>query len=112
MKKIIVFIGLMILITGCSNKTEAKLTMECKKTLSEVTVKEKDKLSCQLLSTEYIFTIDKITDTEMTISTSESGLSSGSGILESEKKWIIKKGSKVNIHTNSTDYQEYVSFNW
>lgn len=113
MKKVLAIFFGVILLTGCNSQTkEVTLTMNCNGSTTDITIKEKDKLSCELLNTEYEFTITEITDDSITISTESDGISSGAGILDSEKEWTIKKGEKVNIHTNSTDYQEEVEFNW
>ena len=112
MKKVAFILFFIILLSGCNNKEEVKITMNCKGTTSEIIVKENSKLLCNLLSVEYEFIIDKIIDDTITISTDKDGISTGPGILDSEKKWVIKKGEKLTIYTNSTDWQDEVEFSW
>lgn len=95
-----------------SENNEIKLTMNCKETIMDLIVKEDSELLCDLLGEEYKFTIKKISDDTITISTDKDGVSTGPGILDSEKEWSIKKGEKLVIHTNSTDWQDEVEFSW
>lgn len=112
MKKIIIIFLCMILISGCNNNKEIEITMDCNGNMTKNIVKENDKLLCELLNDEYEFIIKKISNDTITIKTDKDGISSGSGILKSEKRWTIKKGEKLKIHTNSTDWQNEVEFSF
>ena len=113
MKKIILILFLVMLLPGCGSTTKQEtIEMNCDGTVTSVTVKENDKLSCKLLSTNYEFTIGKISDNEIEISTTNYGLGSTGSLISKEKSWAVKKGEKLTLTTQSTDYQERVIFNW
>ena len=112
MKKVLIILFLVILLLGCDNKIEEQIEMNCNDTVTKITIKENDKLSCKLLGEEYIFTIDKISDDKIVVSTDNYGLDSKSSLINKEKEWTVKKGELLTLHTQSTDYQEKVTFNW
>jgi len=112
MKKAVFILFSIVLLSGCNNDVEVLITMNCSGTETEIMVSENSKLSCNLLDEEYEFTIEEIKDGNITISTNKNGLSVGAGILNSERRWVIKKGKKLIIHTNTTDWQEEVEFSW
>lgn len=114
MKKILLLMTLTLLFTsGCvfEEKT-ATLAMDCNGDVSTIEAKKGETFTCKLLSEEYKFKVTNVTDNHVVIKTSSDGLSSGQGIWESEYKWKVEKDDALIIHTNSTDYQEKVSFNW
>jgi uncharacterized lipoprotein YehR (DUF1307 family) len=111
LKKLIVCLFLIILLSGCGNKKEETITMNCNNMETVISIKEKDSLICKLLGEDYIFKVDKIEDNSITISANKNGLSDN-GLTSKDTKWIIKKNEKLILHTQTTDYQEYVTFNW
>ena len=99
--------------SGCVfDEKTTTLSMNCNGQESTIEAKKEVEFSCTLLQEEYKFKVTNVTNNYVVIKTSSDGLSSGPGIWESEHKWKVEKEVGLTIHTNSTDYQEEVSFNW
>ena len=115
MKKI-GFIAILVLLLTCGcglfQEKSTTLHMNCNGNEEDIVVSRNTKMKCTLGGEEYIFTVTNVTNNYVVIKTPGDGLSSGGGIWESEHKWKVDKNDGLTIHTNSTDYQEKVIFNW
>ena len=110
-KKIVLLLFLIILITGCTNKTSSNtLIVECNEKTTKYDIKKDTKLKCNLLGEDYIFKIRTINKNKLSIIVNEYGLTDSSSLLEKKKKFVITKNKELKLHTQSTDYQESIKF--
>lgn len=112
MKKIFLFI-VILLIVGCSKESKTiKISMQCNGIVSEFEVKKNDLLSCKLLGEDYEFKVKKVTNDEIYIEANKFGLGEEYNFEKNEKQFVLKKNNELNLVTQSLDYQENVSFMW
>lgn len=110
MKKIIVIILLLIMV-GCQNKEKiATIEMTCNNIKTTINIKENNKVGCNLLDNDYEFVINKITDNKVELEVNKFGLTDNGNITNKNKIFILEKNNELKIHTQTTDYQQYVIF--
>ena len=125
MKKsiIIVFVAIIfiaaIVVTILVTKKDGhgKLYIESKDGKSEIAVKKGNKFKCDMLSIEYEFTIDSISDDEITLYTPTVGLTpaqenGGISLRGDYNVFYVEKGKETKIYTQTTDYQDVLALNW
>ncbi len=109
MKKYLLVIILLVLITGCSSKEESvKIKMDCNNDISVHTIKKGDVLGCELLGTKYELTITSATKEKIKVKVNEMGLTDKNDLLEKKDKFEFSKDKNLTLSTQSTDYQEKV----
>ena len=109
--KRILFILLLIICVGCKKEDKkVNIEMNCNDTITNVEIKEGNTISCKLLNDDYNFKIMKITDDKIELEVDKYGLNDGAGITQKVKKFTIEKDNELRIHTETTDYQQIVTF--
>lgn len=121
MKKImftILFWGFMMLgLTGCEKSNQsadqsANISVTLYDNTSSIEVKVGDTLTYSLLGDEYEFEITDITEDEISIEVNQYGLTDSSSLRSKDNQFIIEKGKKLELHTQTTDYQESIIFEY
>lgn len=106
--------GVMMLgIAGCwkTNKS-ANIKVTLNDNTNSIEIKIGKTLTYSLLSNEYEFKITDITDNEISIEVNQYGLTNTSSLISEDNKFIIEKGKKLELHTQTTDYQESIIFEY
>lgn len=117
MKKIIITIllcGVIVLaIIGCwkANKS-ATINVTLRGDSDSIEIRIGDILTYSLLGHEYEFKITDITKNKISIEVNQYGLTNTSSLLAEDNKFVIEKGEKLELHTQSTDYQEKITFEY
>lgn len=117
MKKTILTIlicGVIILgIIGCMkiNKT-ANIKVTLNDNTNSIKIKIGEILTYSLLGDEYEFKITDITKNKISIKVNQYGLTNTSSLISEDNKFIIEKGKKLELHTQTTDYQESIIFEY
>ena len=118
MKKKILLISLLFVvglftITGCgkSNKS-VTLNVGLKGENHIASVKENDTLSYNIMGTVYTFEIVEITDTELKIKVDQTGLTTSYNLSAKDTEFTVKKGEKLELHTQTTDVQDKITFSF
>lgn len=117
MKKTILTIlicGVIVLgIIGCgkTNKS-ANIKVTLNDNTNSIEIKIGKTLTYSLLGNEYEFKITDITENEISIEVNQYGLTNTSSLISEDNKFIIEKGKKLELHTQTTDYQELIIFEY
>lgn len=117
MKKTILTILLcgfiMLGLIGCGkiNKS-ANINVTLNDNTNSIEIKVGKKLTYSLLGNEYEFKITDITDNEISIKVNQYGLTNTNSLISEDNKFIIEKGKKLELHTQTTDYQESIVFEY
>lgn len=109
---IILVIGLLIAklyINKQNNKPSVKLEINCEGELITRNLKEGNSITCHILK-DYTFTIKKINNDSVKIEASDFGLTDASSLIEKKKNFVIYKDQVLKLTSQSTDYQESVTF--
>ena len=61
---------------------------------------------------KYEFKITDINDNEVSIKVNRYGLTNTSSLISEENKFTIEKGKKLKLRTQTTDYQESITFEY
>lgn len=113
MKKIFLIIILLVLVTGCKSKeTSVNIKMDCNDQISTHSVKKGDVLGCELLGDKYEFEITSATEGKVKIKVSSYGLSDDGSLIDKKDSFELIKDKKLELGTQSTDYQEKVIFSY
>lgn len=113
MKKIIFVFLTFILLTGCVKEVdENKIIMKCNKKEESFVIKKGSTMKCELLNTEYTFKITDIDEDKVYFEIDKYGLTTSSSLITKQNSFTISKNEEIKLRTQSTDYQEYVYFNW
>lgn len=110
----ILLCGLMMFgLTGCeeTNKS-ANINVTLNDNTNSIEIKVGKTLTYSLLCNEYEFKITDITEDEISIEVNQYGLTNTSSLISKDNKFIIEKGKKLELHTQSTDYQESIIFEY
>lgn len=106
--------GLIIFgLTGCgkTNKS-ANINVTLKDNTNSIEIKVGKTLTYSLLNNEYEFKITDISENEISIEVNQYGLTNTNSLISKDNKFIIEKGKKLELHTQSTDYQESITFEY
>lgn len=107
MKKYLLFLVLIVLLTGCNQKEKSvKVSMKCKNDVTVHTIKKGDVLACELLGEEYEITIVSATSERVKVKVNEYGLTDTNSLLDKKDSFEFSKDESLKLHTQSTDYQE------
>lgn len=107
MKKYLLVLVLLVLLTGCNKKEESvKISMDCNKEVTTHTIKKGDVLGCELLGDKYEITIVSATSEKVKIKVNNYGLTDTSSLLDKKDSFEFSKDESLKLHTQSTDYQE------
>lgn len=79
---------------------------------NSVEIKVGETLTYSLLGNEYEFKIIDIKKNEISIEVNQYGLTNTSSLIKEDNKFIIEKGKKLELHTQTTDYQESIIFEY
>lgn len=113
MKKYLLVILMLILLTGCNSKEESvKIKMDCNKEVTTHTVKKGDVLGCKLLGIEYKITITSANEDKVKVKVSDYGLTDDGGLLDKKDTFEFNKDKELNLSTQSTDYQEKLTLSY
>lgn len=117
MKKNILFVLLIIVsiftLVGCgSSKKSVTLSVSLNGTVHISSVKEGSTLEYELLGDKYKFEIVEITDSEVKITVDQYGLTNTDSLLSNDKDFVIEKGKKLELHTQTTDTQDTIVFSY
>lgn len=112
MKKILT-IFLLLIVMGCKKKESIKLNINCND--DKFVVNDKKTFTCELTHTNYNFNIDT-KDNTMTIIVDKPGLSEqingGISLRGEYQVFNLKKGKKLKLVTQTTDYNENIIIEW
>lgn len=100
-------------LTGCgkTNKS-ANINVTVNDNTNSIEIKVGKTLTYPLLSNEYEFKITDIKENEISIEVNQYGLTNTSSLISEDNKFIIEKGKKLELHTQTTDYQESIIFEY
>ncbi len=101
---------IMLGMTGCVKEKEVNITMNCNGNIINNNLKVNEKLTCSLLGNEYEFTITKIENESVDIKVNSYGLIDTNSLIDKKDSFIIKSDEVLKLNTQSTDYQEIVTF--
>lgn len=110
----ILLCGIMIFgLTGCgeANKS-ANINVTFNDNTNSVEIKVGNTLTYSLLGNEYEFKITDITKNEISIEVNQYGLTNTRSLISKDNKFIIEKGRELELHTQTTDYQESIIFEY
>ena len=88
--------------------TFATINVTLNNNTDKVEVKVGDTLTYTLLTDEYKFEIKDITDNEIKIKVNQYGLTNTNNLLSEDNEFTIFKNQKLELHTQTTDYQESI----
>ncbi len=116
MKKIalfslLLFVGLFVVV-GCGSKKSATLSVSVDGITHISSVKDGSTLTYELLGEEYTFTISEISETDLKITVDQYGLTSGNSLISKEKEFVLEKGVKLTLTTQTTDTQDSITFSF
>ena len=103
---------LLLTATGCGKKKSATISVSLDGVNHISSIKEGDALTYKIMGEDYIFEIYEITDEEIKIKADKAGLASSGSLLSVETDFVVKKGEKLELHTQTTDYQETITFSY
>ena len=118
MKKKLLIIGLCLIAVGCGKeKTETKLNINCNGEKQTIVLKEDERFKCELLGTDYEFTIEKLDSDKVTIKSSAFGLtqvkSDGTiSLVDNNTEFTVEKNKELKLSTQTTDYSENITISW
>lgn len=106
--------GLMLFgLAGCkeTNKS-AHINVTLYDHTDRIEVKVGETFTYSLLGNEYEFEVTDITEEEISIEVDQYGLTNSSSLISEDNQFIIEKGKKLELHTQTTDYQESIIFEY
>ena len=110
---VILVIGLLIAklyVNKQANKESVRIEINCEGELISRTFKEGNTIDCHILD-DYTFTIKKINkDSSVLLEANDYGLTDGASLIEKKKEFTIYKDQVLKLTTQTTDYQECVTF--
>lgn len=110
MKRILLIFIILISI-GCTKKEKStNIEMQCNDIITTIEIKKGNKISCNLLDENYEFMVKKITSDNIELEVNKYGLSDDGSITKKIKTFKIEEDKELKIHTQTTDYQQYVIF--
>lgn len=110
----ILLFGFVLLgITGCGKTNKSTtINITLNDNTNSVEIKVGDVLTYTLMGNEYEFEITDINDNEVSIKVNQYGLTNTSSLISKDNKFTIEKGNKLELHTQTTDYQESITFEY
>ena len=99
-------------VTGFKSNQSTTINVTIEDKTSNVNIKVGDILTYLLANEEYSFKIIDISEKEVIIVVNKYGLSNKGNLLSKERTFIIEKNIKLKLHTQTTDYQEYIIFKY
>lgn len=110
----ILLFGFVLLgITGCGKTNKSTtINITLNDNTNSVEIKDGDVLTYTLMGNEYEFKITDINDNEVSIKVNQYGLTNTSSLISKDNKFTIEKGNKLELHTQTTDYQETITFEY
>lgn len=106
--------GIMVFgLAGCkeTNKS-AYINVTLYDHTDRIEVKAGETFTYSLLGNDYEFEITNITEEEISIEVDQYGLTNSSSLISEDNQFIIEKGEKLELHTQTTDYQESIIFEY
>ena len=116
MKKVL--IGIIVIVScftlvGCgSRKKSATINVSLNGIMHITSVKEGSTLEYSLIGEKYEFEVVNVTDEKIKIKVNKKGLASTDSLVSDERDFVIKRGSHLELHTQTTDYQESITFSF
>ena len=99
--------------TGClSSNKSTTINVTLKDDTNSIDIKIGKIITYSLLGDEYEFKITNITDNEINIEVNKYGLTNTGSLISKDKKFVIEKGKKLKLHTQTIDYQESIVFEY
>lgn len=100
-------------LTGCEkiNKS-SNINVTLNDNTNSIEIKVGKTLTYSLLGNEYEFKITDITESEISIEVNRFGLTNTNSLISKDNKFIIEKGEKLELYTQTTDYQESIIFEY
>lgn len=111
-KFLFMILSFVLLVTGCSNNESNALIVNCDGKEEKVSIKENTEIKCNLLGEDYTFKIKSVGNKNIKVNIDKFGLTTTSSLIKKQDEFTINKNEKVQLRTQSTDYQEYVYFIW
>lgn len=99
-------------VTGFKSNQSTTINVTIEDKTSNVNIKVGDILTYLLANEEYSFKIIDISEKKVIIVVNKYGLSNRGNLLSKERTFIIEKNKKLKLHTQTTDYQEYIIFKY
>lgn len=111
---IVLLWGVIILgMTGCGKKNKSvdiKITLNTDTTTVNVQVGKV--LTYSLLGQNYEFKITDISEDKISMEVNKYGLTDTDDLRTQDNKFTIEKGKKLELYTQTTDYQEKIIFEY
>ena len=106
--------GVIVLgITGCTKANKSTtINVTLNDDTNSIDIKIGKTMIYSLLGDEYEFKITNITDNEINIEVNQYGLTNTGSLISKDNKFIIEKGKELKLHTQTTDYQESIVFEY
>lgn len=119
-KLVITLIIIITIIAACCivaynvlNQTDKyKIKVVCNEKEKVYEVTNGTKIKCTLLGDKYTFKFTQISESKAVIKASNFGLSSNNSLLDRNKEWTLYSDETLELNTQTTDYQQYVSFKY
>ena len=116
MKKILICLLFILVLTGC-NSSKENLIVNCEKKESYIELKTGNTFTCELMNNEYKFTIDSIKDDIVTLKVNKVGLTKYNdngtiNLMKEIKEFKVEKEKELNLTTQTEDYSEYIIISW
>lgn len=111
---VILFCVVMVLgITYCwkANKSST-INVTLNDNTNSVEIKVGKILTYSLCGVEYEFKITDMNENKISIKVNQYGLTNTNSLISKDNKFIIEKGGKLELHTQTTDYQEFITFEY
>ena len=117
MKKIIlmilIFVFIMLGIYFCFNAYKsAGIRVTLKNNTDSIKIKIGKVFTYSLMGEEYKFKITNIKDNKIIFEVNKYGLTNTNSLISKDNKFTIEKGNKLKLHTQTTDYQESIIFEY
>lgn len=109
----IVLFGVILFgITGCQNANKsATINVTFRGNTNSIAIKVGDILT-YFLDDEYEFKITDISKNRISIEVNKFGLTNTKSLLAEDDKFVIEKGEKLELHTQTTDFQDRITFEY
>lgn len=107
---IVIIVCISLLLYNWNKSTIIKVTLN--DNTDSVEIKVGDLLTYSLLGDEYQFKITSITKNKISIEVNKYGLTNTNNLMLEDNKFIIEEGKKLELHTQSMDYQEWIIFEY
>lgn len=116
MKKILICLLFIMLLTGCNQKG-GTLYINCDSKESTIEIEKGNTFSCNLMNNDYTFTIESINNDVITLKVDKAGLNKFNdngtvNLVKEVKEFKVEKGKKINLVTQTTDYGETLTISW